>query len=230
MKKTVLICSFLLTTIGFLFAGDSARFVNLGFSGDGAYFMFAQHGFQSATGIVYSDLYIVDVKKNVFTPSGIHHGEFESIIEPGQSSDGALYTLLEKTVDQRRRYNIDYLEKGRPLYIRFPEKEKEKEETGNLSFRDFEKSDSYEVQLVQEVEGEGDNLQSRFYIDLKIERRDGIVKTMKIGHPDYRRSGITGYQIDRILLSPDEDSLIFIISKTDKDLNVRYMIETVKLK
>lgn len=226
MKKTVLICSLLLIAFS-LFAGDTARFVNLGFSGDGAYFMFAQHGFQSDTGKLYSDLYIVDVKRNVFVSGGVHHGEYESIIEPGQSSDGALYTLLESTADQRRRYNIAYLDKGRPLYIRFPEREEEN--PNNLNFRDFERDTAYTIDLVQEVEGEGSALKSRFYIDLKLEQRNGIVKNLKIGHPDYYREGITGYEINRILLSPDEDSLIFIINKSDVDLNVRYMIETAKI-
>ncbi|MBN2657498.1 MAG: DUF2259 domain-containing protein [Spirochaetales bacterium] len=226
MKKTVMICSFLLIAFS-LFAGDTARFVNLGFSADGANFMFAQHGFQADSGRLYSDLYIVDVKRNVFVSGGVHHGEYESIIEPGQSSDGALYSLLETTAEQRKRYNIAYLEKGRPLYIRFPETEEEN--SNNLNFRDFERGSEYTVDLVQEVEGEGNALQSRFYIDLKIVQRNGIVKNLKIGHPDYSRKGITEYNINRILLSPGEDSLVFIISKSDIDLNVRYMIETVKI-
>jgi len=226
MKKTVLICSAMLIAFS-LFAGDTARFVNLGFSADGAYFMFAQHGYQQDRGRVYSDLYIVDVKRNIFTPGGVHHGEYESIIEPGQSSDGALYSLLETTADQRKRYNIVYAEKGRPLYIRFPETEEES--SNNLAFRDFERDTQYSVNLVQDVAGEGENLQSRFYIDLKLEYRNGVEKNLKIGHPDYNRKGITGYEINRIILSPDQDSLIFIISKSDVDLNVRYMIETVKI-
>jgi len=228
MKKTVLICSAMLIAFS-LFAGDTARFVNLGFSADGAYFMFAQHGYQQDRGRVYSDLFIVDVKRNIFTPGGVHHGEYESIIEPGQSSDGALYSLLETTADQRRRYNIVYPEKGRPLYIRFPETETEEDSTNNLTFRDFERDTMYTVDLIQDVEGEGENLQSRFYIDLKLEYRNGIVKKIKIGHPEYGRKGITEYEINRIILSPEEDSLIFIISKSDVDLNVRYMIETVKI-
>lgn len=229
MKRILVICSLIFISITHLFGGDTARFVNLGFSGDGSYFMFAQHGFTVTTGTVYSDLFIVDVKRNVFTPNGVHHGKYESIIEPGQSSDGALFTLLDETANQRKRYNISYLEKGRPLYIRIPVNDEEGS-TNSLQFRDFETDMKYAVDLKQLVSGEGDDLSSKFYIDLQIEYKNGVSKNMKIGHPDYSRLGIVEYNINRILLSPEEDSLIFIISKTDMDLNVRYMIETVNIR
>lgn len=229
MKRLLIICSLVLVFLGSLFGGDTARFVNLGFSANGAYFMFAQHGYQAATGRVYSDLYIVDVQRNIFTPGSVIHGEFESVIEPGQSSDGALFSLLEDTVEQRKRYGITYLEKGRPLYIRISESEEE-DNPENLEFRDFEMDMKYKVDLVQSVEGEGVAQQSKFHISLKIEYKNGVIKNFTVGHPDYVRKGIGSYSINRILLSPDESSLVFIISKTDSDLNVRYMIETVKIR
>ncbi len=229
MKRILVICSVIFISITHLFGGDTARFVNLGFSGDGSYFMFAQHGFTAASGTVYSDLFIVDVKKNIFTPGGVNHGKYESIIEPGQSSDGALFTLLEETSNERKRYNIAYLEKGRPLYIRIPATDEE-ESINSLQFRDFETDMKYSIDLNQEVNGEGGDLASTFYIDLLIEYKNGVSKNLKIGHPNFSRKGISEYNINRILLSPEEDSLIFIISKTDVDLNVRYMIETVNIR
>jgi len=229
MKRILVICSLIIISISHLFGGDTARFVNLGFSGDGSYFMFAQHGFISATGIVYSDLFLVDVKRNVFTSGGVNHGEYETIIEPGQSSDGALFTLLEETADQRKRYGISYLEKGRPLYIRIPA-EGEEEPANSLQFRDFETDMKYTIDLKQNVTGEGSSISSTFFIELLIEYKNGLSKNLKIGHPDFSRKGIREYNINRILLSPEEDSLVFIISKTDVDLNIRYMIETVNIK
>lgn len=229
MKRILLIISLVLISISYLFGGDTARFVNLGFSGDGAYFMFAQHGFNADSGNVYSDLYIVDVNRNVFTTGGVNHGEFEAIIEPGQSSDGALYTLLEESITQRIRYGISYLEKGRPLYIRIAESE-EVENIDTLEFRDFETGTKYLIDLKQNLSDELSSVKSSFYIDLNIEYKNGVSKQLKIGHPDFERDGITEYQINRILLSPGEEALVFILSKKDIDLNVRYMIETVKLK
>ena len=88
----------------------------------------------------------------------------------------------------------------------------------------------YSIDLNQEVNGEGGDLASTFYIDLLIEYKNGVSKNLKIGHPNFSRKGISEYNINRILLSPEEDSLIFIISKTDVDLNVRYMIETVNIR
>ena len=229
MKRLLVICSLIFISISYLFGGDTARFVNLGFSGDGSYFMFAQHGFMADTGKTYSDLYIVDVDKNIFTSGGVKHGEYEAIIEPGQSSDGALFSLLEDSISQRTRYGISYLEKGRPLYIRISSNEEE-EMNNSLQFRDFETEMKYTIDLMQNVMGEDMSAKSTFYIDMNIEYKNGVSKDLKIGHPDYIRDGITEYNINRILLSPEEDSLVFIISKTDVDLNVRYMIETVRIK
>jgi predicted secreted protein len=229
MKRILVICSVIFLSVTHLFGGDTARFVNLGFSGNGAYFMFAQHGYQAQTGKAYSDLYVVDVYKNVFTTGGVLHGEFETIIEPGQSSDGALYTILEKSIAQRERYGISYIQKGRPLYIRIAESG-EDENSNSLQFRDFETETKYTIDLKQTTVGESREVKSSFYIDLKLEYKNGIIKELKIGHPDFQRMGITEYTINRILLSPGEEALVFIISKTDVDLNVRYMIETVKIK
>ncbi|MBI9096853.1 MAG: DUF2259 domain-containing protein [Spirochaetaceae bacterium] len=229
MKRILVICSLIIISISHLFGGDTARFVNLGFSGDGSYFMFAQHGFSPETGTVYSDLFIVDVKRNIFTTGGVHHGEYETIIEPGQSSDGALFSLLEETVNHRKRYAISYLEKGRPLYIRIPTSEEE-DNNNSLEFRDFQTEMKYNIDLAQNVSGEGSEKLSTFYIDLSIEYKNGVKKDLKVGHPDFIRKGIVEYNINRILLSPEEDSLIFIISKTDVDLNIRYMIETINIK
>ena len=100
----------------------------------------------------------------------------------------------------------------------------------NLQFRDFETEMKYTIDLNQNVMGEEMSMESTFYIDLNIEYKNGITKDFKIDHPDYVREDITEYNINRILLSPEEDSLVFIISKTGVNLNVRYMIETVRIK
>ena len=229
MKRIFVICSLIIIFINPLFGGDTARFVNFGFSGDGTHFMFAQYGYIAERGKAYSDLFIVDVSRNIFISGGVKHGEFETVIEPGQSSDGALFTLLEDSVILRKRYGISYMEKGRPLYIRIASSETN-EDKNNLQFRDFETDTKYTIDLNKTISGDGKNQNSSFYILLNIEYKDGTRKDFKIGHPDYKRSGITDYTINRILLSPGEESLVFIISKTDINLNVRYMIETVGVK
>ena len=228
MKRILITCSLVFISVIHLFGGDTARFVNLGFSGDGNYFMFAQHGFTVDTGKAYSDLFIVNVESNLFTAGGVKHGEYETSIEPGQSSDGALYSLLEDSITQRKRFGISYLEKGRPLYIRIASDNDEM--FNNLQFRDFETEMKYTVDLVQNIIGEEMNIKSSFYIDLGIEYKNGVTKDLKVGHPDFIRDDIKDYNINRILLSPGEESLVIIISKTDVNLNVRYMIETVKIK
>ena len=54
-----------------LFAGDIARFVNLGFSHDNRYFMFAQYGVKEGTSFPYADLFVVDVPTNRFASQGV---------------------------------------------------------------------------------------------------------------------------------------------------------------
>lgn len=229
MRNIFLIFSLIFFAVLHLFGGDTARFVNLGFSGDGKYFMFAQHGFISDAGKAYSDLYIVNVSRNIFVPDGVIQGEFETAIEPGQPSDGALYALLEDSISQKRRYGISYLEKGRPLFIRVMSNKGE-DMSRKLQFRDFETGDRYIIELHKTVIGTKKNVKSGFYIDLSIEAKNGTVENFTIGHPQYLREKIAEYSINRILLSPEEKSLVFVISKIDVDFNTRYMIETVKIK
>ncbi|MDA3778872.1 MAG: DUF2259 domain-containing protein [Bacteroidales bacterium] len=212
-----------------LFAGDKADFVNLGFSSVGKFFMFGNYGFNQNDSLSYSDFFIDDVSTNIFVPQGVFRGEYRNILSPGQSSIGALFTLLEDTISKRREYSIDHLNTGRPLYIRLndnPEsQENQEQEINALVFKDFLTGNHYNVQLNQTIE---DN-SSRFYIDLEVQTPEGLSKNHRIGHPNYSRQGIINYNINRIIINPDNSSLIIIIAKTDTSGNVRYMVETLKI-
>lgn len=230
MKKTILILTVLsLVMISTVSAGDKAEYVNLGFSPDGSYFFFGQYGFASDISQSYADLYFVDVSKNKFVPAGVFSGEYTGSIEPGQSPDGALFSLLETTVISRKKYNIDYLQKGRPLYIRISDSE---ESIDVLDFRDFETGSRFSMELVQEadLDDDGKAADSSFYIEMTFTGSGGVEVPFVIGHPDFKRKGIASYRIERILTDPANKSIIIIIAKIDNDLNIRYMVETVRIR
>ncbi len=230
MKNRVLITAALfLITLTALSAGDKAEFINLGFSSDGSHFMFGQYGFDLEESENYADLYLVDVRKNKFVPAGVFSGEYKASLEPGQTPDGALFSLLETASPARKKYSIDYMKKGRPLYIRINDTD---ESLDVLDFRDFETGGRYSMELIQDVKSddEGNPLESSFHIEMSYTGSGGVEVPFVIGHPDYRRKGIGSYRIERVLTDPSNTSIIIIIAKTDSDLNVRYMVETVRIR
>jgi len=211
------------------YAGDKAEFANLGFSPDGNYFLFGQYGFIPEKSTSYADLFMVDVKNNKFVPAGVFSGEYKGSLEPGQSPNGGLFSLLETAIPARKKYNIDYLKKGRPLYIRISDTE---EAIGALDFRDFETGARYSMELIQNVKSddEGNAIESSFHIEMKYTGSGGLEVPFAIGHPDFLRKGIREYRIERILTDPQNKSIIIILSKIDNNLNVRYMVETVRIR
>ena len=230
MKNKVLISAALfIFTLSGVYAGDKAEFVNLGFSSDGSHFMFGQYGFNLGESENYADLYLVDVRNNKFVPAGVFSGEYKGSLEPGQAPDGALFSLLESAVSARKKYNIDYLKKGRPLYIRINDTE---ESIDKLDFRDFETGARYSMELLQDVKSDDDGqpLESSFYIEMTYTGSGGVEVPFVIGHPDFKRKGIGSYRIERVLTDPSDTSIIIIIAKTDSELNVRYMVETVRIR
>lgn len=227
-KRLILLLILSFTLAATLSAGDKAEFVNLGFSPDGRYFLFGQYGFNEENSKSYAEIFLVDVEKNLFVNGGVYKGEYVSSLEPGQSTDGALFTLLESVVSAKNKYNIDYLKKGRPLYIRIEESE---ESMDSLDFRDFETGSHYLLDLNQDVksEKEGAAVSSSFFIDLSYTSSAGKEVPFSIGHPDYRRKDISGYRIERVITDPEGHSIVIVLAKIDKDLNVRYMVETLKI-
>lgn len=227
MKK--LFCFLWITASCFIYAGDKAEFANLGFSPDGRYFMFGNYGYNPDDAHCYADIFLVDVPNNVFVPQGVFSGEYDNILSPGQSAIGALFSLMEDSSNKRNQYNIDFLNTGRPLYIRLddnPDSDENMEQDMNLlEFKDFLTGNFYTVDLQQTIEESS----SRFYIDLNMRTANGIERDFRVGHPNYSRRGIVNYTINRIIINPDGSSLVIIIGKTDQSGNIRYMVETLQI-
>lgn len=219
----------LLSSFQFTFAGDVADYVNLGFSSNGDYFMFGQYGVEEDKKLPYADVYTVDVAKNVFVTGGVFNYTGSSPAEIGQDGSGALYTLIEKAISLRKKYGIEYLTNGRLLYLLV----NGAEEIDSLEFRDFVTGATYNVSLFESISGSGTSAQSAFHIKLTVKEKNGNIQKYTIGHPSYKRKGVTDYTIKQVVLAPNGKSLIFVIQKkvaAKVGSNIRFMVESVSLK
>ncbi len=225
MVVGILLCTLSLASA---FAGDVATFVNLGFSSKSEYFMFGFHGWDSDSRAFFAEIYTVQVKENRFAPGGVIKKEYPGQLAPGQDTAGAFYTLLEENGPLTRKFGISHLKQGRLIYILMngePPKD-------SLEFRDFVSSTTYKVKIVKDIRGKDEKVQSAFYLDVSLTLKDGKIKTQTIGLKDHYRSGIQDYRIRQILVSPDEQHVVFVIETIHygkQGPSIRYMVETAKL-
>jgi predicted secreted protein len=216
-----------------IWAGDTATFVDLGFSPDGKIYMFAQYGVQSGTLRPWADLFIVDVLQNNFVSGGRFSYVHDKPVVSGQDGSGALYRLIAQNASMAERYRINYCFQGQPLFIAI-NGEGGSETTGQLpvEFRDFESGANYRASLVSYIEGSGASLKSSFYINLERTARDGSKKVYTVGNPQIKRPLVASYRIRKVMIAPHDGSMIFLIEMKRQeggDFNIRYMVEALRL-
>jgi predicted secreted protein len=230
LKKIILLISgTLIICVSGLWAGDSASFVDLGFSLDGRIYMFGQYGVQESTLKPWAELSVVDVASNDFVSGGRISYTHDSPIQAGQDGSGVLYRLIAGNSGLVDRYGINFPNQGQPLYISLDTNPSDSGET--IEFRDFISGKSYRANLVSSTEGRGQNLQSSFHINL-VSRSDGQVKNYTIGNPRIKRSLISSYNIKKVIIDPRGDSVIFVIEmkrQSEGGHDVRYMVEALRL-
>ena len=229
LKKTFLVITLTMVICTFtLWAGDSANFVDLGFSPDGKIFMFAQYGVQSKTLKPWADLFVVDVARNNFVSGGRVSYVHDNAVIAGQDGSGALYRVIAKNAALADQYRLNYLNQGQPLFIDLNENSSGE----SLEFRDFESGNTFRASLVSNVEGSGQNLNSSFFINLESNSRDGRRKTYTVGNPQIKRPQITSYRIRKVVIAPFDGSMIFVIEmkrQSEGDTDTRYMVEAIRL-
>ncbi len=227
MKRVLGICLLLLLTIS-AFAGDIAHFQNLGFSESAKYFAFSQYGVIEDSLELYAEVYVVDVRANRFVPDGVKSAVYSEKLEPGHDGIGALFTLFRSAGTLVDQYQINHMKTGRLLYILVNGDEPK----SHLEFRDFATGRSYAIDFMQTRLDEDEVVSSSFHIRLTVTDRDKSEKHFTVGLPNFRRPGVRQYKIRRVLLSPDEMSLVFVVEKekaADSGVNIRYMVETVNI-
>jgi predicted secreted protein len=220
----------LITGASGLWAGDSASFVDLGFSSDGNIYMFAQYGVKSGTLKPWADMYVVDVARNNFVSGGRISYTHDRAIEAGQDGAGALYRVITKNAEFIERYGLLYPNQGQPLYIALSGDPAYEGKT--VAFRDFVSGVSYQADLIEKISGNGRNVKSSFYINLESIDNDGEAKRYTIGTPQLERSLIYSYRIKKVLVAPSGNALIFVVEMNllaENGPDVRYMVEVLQL-
>ena len=234
MKRTFFTFALILIAAS-LMAGNLAVLENLGFSGDGRYFMFGQHVLLTDSGQAYAELAVVDVPANNFVPGGWKKSSWDVRILPNQDSRGALYELLSESVDLKKRYGISHLEQGRLLYTRnngddeMMNVEGSDDSVPTLNFRDFERGREFSLAMIQQT-ADGDEAAAGFHIAMTVTESNGSTVDYTIGREGYMRAGVVNYSIVRVWAGPDGKSLVVVVAKENEDLSVRYMVETLVLK
>jgi predicted secreted protein len=213
-----------------LWAGDTASFVDLGFSQDGGVYMFAQYGVLGATLRPWADLYAVDVAKNDFVSGGKVSYSSYNPVNAGNDGIGALYRLIAQQSALADRYRVDFLHQGHPLYIAL-DAEGGSPQGERVEFRDFERGFSYQARLVPGYEGSGGAMRSSFHIALDRTGPAGDRRSFTVGNPGVKRPLINTYKIKKVIASPLDNGLIFVIEMRKQVLNgydIRYMVETLR--
>lgn len=232
--KTKLLMGALLLLVGTgLWAGDVAVFKNLGFSPDSRYFQFAQYGIDANTQNPWVETYTVDVVKNDFTVGGKARSTFPVGVTLGDDGLKALFAHLEKFGSERKKWNLDFLQQGRPIYFRVTG-EANSQDYDNLQVLDYKTGRQYNVAVKKTITPKGSAVSSSFFVNLEVKDKAGkVLGTYKVGSPSVVRPGVQNYTVVQMILTPNERSLIFVIEKEETDgqggLNLRTMIETVTL-
>jgi predicted secreted protein len=231
LKKVVLTISIIvLTCVSALWAGDSANFVDLGFSPDGRTYMFGQYGVLSPALRPWAEIFVVDVRANNFVQNGrISH--IENIpIKAGQDGSGIFFRLINSNSSLAGRYGINFQNQGLPLYISRTEYPPENGE--KIDFRDFASEKQYIAELIPTRFNSAQGVSSSFYIKLESRLPNGQTRNYTVGNPQIKRPQIASYNIKRVLIDTSGESLIFVIEMKRLAANgfdIRYMIEAQRL-
>ncbi|MDR1443985.1 MAG: DUF2259 domain-containing protein [Treponema sp.] len=230
LKKFIFLAVALIRWGAVLWAGDTASFVDLGFSRDGAVYMFAQYGVLLSTLKPWAELYAVDVPKNNFVSGGKLSYSSANPVNAGDNGVGALYSIITRNSGLADRCGVDFLHQGQPLYIAL-DTEEGSPQGERIEFRDFERGFSYQARLVPTTEGSGAGLKSSFYITLERSGSGGDKKSFTAGSPAVVRPLIATYKIKKVIASPVDNSLVFVIETRKQAVNgydIHYMVETLR--
>jgi len=230
LRRIISIISLIFICVSALWAGDVASFIDMGFSPDGKTYMFGQYGVLSPALKPWAELFVVDVPANNFVPNGRMSYTQDSPIKAGQDGSGVFFKLVANNSSLTGKYNVNFQNQGLPLYISRDENPPANGET--IEFRDFLSGSAYKAELIPNREGSGQNVRSNFYINLESRGQNGEIKNYTIGNPQIKRQKIETYNINRVLIDPRGESIIFIIEMkrvSDSGYDIRYMAEVQRL-
>jgi predicted secreted protein len=200
-------------------AGDVATFVSLGWSPDDAYYAFAQYGEQDGSGFPYAEIFVVSVAENSFVPGGVIKNLWKEV----DAKTDSIHVLLQSRIDADSLFKAYDIRASRQAQMVVPPVEGERE---RVSWSDGTMS----IFMQQTAKGNPAMLESEaaFQLVLKHGEKDSTI----LGNPDRFRQYVMRYDIDRVLLADNQQSLVAVIKMTKigfEGPDVRYMVETARL-
>lgn len=221
-------------SVGFVFAGDVASFVDKGFSEDGKYYVFGQYGKTDKKYQGWAEIYVVDIQENDYVDGGVFKIK-PTAVTAGKVGKEIYESLEEKNFYYLKDLKLKQADLDRVLYIC---DDVNKVGTDEIKFTDFRNSsidnpNSFSIKLIPTISGRGKDVKSSFYIMMeKLDCDGNVISSQKIGSPNITRKGISNYKIERIMCDTSEQNLIFVIEKIledDKGISIRYMVEAAKI-
>jgi predicted secreted protein len=231
MKKRILLWVILCASCARFFAGDVARFVDIGFSADGKTYFFGQYGKTDKKFLPYAEIFAVDVQKNDFIKTFKNQASVQT-----KSGAEVFEELKAANKNFLSIYSCSETRGAQILYLR---EDDDRSALNTIEFTDFVhsvRSDPvvYTIRLVPRAEGSGTNVSSSFYIVIERKNQTGaVIDRASAGNRDIKRAGVSGYRIEKIFTDSSGKNLVFIIEKTlvgEDGISVRYMVETAVLK
>lgn len=233
MKKSVICGLIFAICFSTIHAGDVATYVDKGFTDDGKYYVFGQYGKTDKKFQGYAEIYQVDIEKNDYVDGGVFKTKPSAVTADKNGCD--VYDALEaKSYYYFKDLKCETANLDHVLYILDDVSKTGIDEIVFTDFRgsEIENQNSYHIQLIPTLKGEGKNCRSSFYIMVDKKDSEGnIIESHKVGSPNIVRKGITNYKIERIFCDKSEQNLIFVIEKIledDAGISIRYMVEAAK--
>ncbi len=233
MKKHLLTGLIMLAACVCASAGDVAAFVDLGISSDGKTYVFGEYGKTDQKFQGYAEIYAVDIEKNDFVDGKVFktNPSSQTVSKSGKATYDDLYSKVSWAL---KKFDCKPVCPEQVLFIRQDGKVKNSE----IVFKDFEgstveQSVFYYIDIVKNVEKNGDKAVSSFFISLEKKDSNGhVISRNVVGNPQIKRKGVMDYEINRIMTDASGRNLVFVIEKTlqdDTGPSIRYMVETVRL-
>lgn len=201
-----------------LFAGDSATFINLGFSKDGKYFSFGQYGYHDGSGFPYADLFVVNVKTNSFVPQGTFRVIMEDTEHTVLENSSDLHALLQaisdaQTILQQYEIKVRYLGNDFKAKDDFVELKTKQKSIISAQLHERKVPKNYDP---------FDGGKTFFHISLNYKG-----KTHTLGNKNRHRKGIFAYGLSSVIRY--KSAIVCIVSKSSLGFegpDHRYMVET----
>lgn len=234
MSKRLALTFGILCICSFLYAGDAAAFIDIGFSSDGTTFIFGQYGRTDKQYEAYADIFTIDVGSNTFVKDGVFSTE-PSKNTTGKSGKSIYNSLYNNNKDYILQYKPEPASLADTLYIRSDSNAI----TNEIVFQDFERSNAskkiyYHIKLVPWFSGKTQTSKSSFFISVEQQDENGdLLKKDVAGTPDIKRTGVIKYAIEKIMCDKNCNNLVFIVEKTimsEQGINIRYMAEILSIK